>query len=128
MTRIWLRGFLFLSALALVLPVSGARAQDETLDDIQCLVSTFSAAGSTDPEIRTSGISAFMYFLGRLDERSPDYDLKAAIAKQVLAMRPGDISEARERCSAVMTSRGKMLMMIGRDLSQLEAHPERRQR
>jgi hypothetical protein len=102
-----------MNALVLAVLLSSAPAQPGTPDqtDIGCYRLMAELARVPDPEVRTLGLTAAQYFLGRIDAASPGYEVRGA-----------PISDA-ERTDLVRRC-GERLNASGFDLRALRASGE----
>jgi len=107
-----------LSALLVLAPPASA-ADDETTGDVRCVMLGFSLSRSSDPHIQSLAQAAMIYFVGRLDGRTPDLDLEAAIVSQLKTMSAVDAQAEMQRCGAILQTRGDKLQVIGADLQKL---------
>jgi len=99
-------------------PVASAEP-DATTSDLRCLVSAaVMSSSSDDPKVKSAGQLAAIYFLGRLDGRTPDLDLEARFAEQAHAMTDADVKSQLQSCGATLSARGAALQTIGKDLDQ----------
>lgn len=102
-------------ALSLIQPAL-AQSIPET-QDIRCVVISIRMLGSGNDTEKSAALVAVMYFLGKLDGRSPGLDLEKAIISQVDAMKPDDAKAEAVRCGTEMQERGKSLETIGTALT-----------
>jgi hypothetical protein len=109
----------FAAALALTCGfwVNTARA-DDTSDDIKCLAVSLDLSGSQDPDDQSLGMLGTMYWLGRLDGRTPAQDLEKQMQAGAFDMRPVDEKAEAARCAQVMTTRGPVLTKLGAEKQQ----------
>lgn len=91
----------------------------ETLADVQCLVVGSRLAASPDQRVKLSGMMLAIYFLGRIDGRSPTVDLQGLMVQQVKKMSVADLKNAAVRCGAVLSSRGAEITKIGQNVERL---------
>ena len=89
---------------------------DDTTDDVRCLA--LAAAMIANPTIDANGKAAgqtiAVYFLGRLDGRTPG--LKSRLieqAKLMGALSPDAVKAQADSCGATLGARGKALQEIG---------------
>jgi hypothetical protein len=105
--------------LACMAPVHAADYDTETTNDLRCIVAAGVTIESNDGAAKVAGLTAMMYFFGRLDGHSPDIDLTASIADIAQKMSPEDIETARQSCSQIMKDRGQALQDAGQNLIDL---------
>ena len=98
--------------IALILQASAPDAAAANAADLRCLAA-ITAAG-TDASSRGLVAAGSMYFLGRIDARSPAYDYQAALL--ALVRSGADLSADRERCLAELRSRGGALVNLSQGL------------
>lgn len=80
--------------------------------DLRCLAAI--ASGGSDAASRSLVAAGSMYFLGRIDARSPGFDYQGEMLKLV---RSGATLEAdRARCLAELRSRGGALVNLSQGL------------
>jgi hypothetical protein len=89
----------------------------DTEGDIRCIVAASILAQQTqDPVQKMTFNAATLYYLGRLDGRTPDLDIGARVYAERARVNSGDILLERARCGQHMIDRGAVLQQIGRDL------------
>jgi len=98
---------------------TSARAQDDNVSDVRCLVVALDLSKSPDPQMRSLAMSAGLYFVGRLRGRAPDLDLEAAIVQQLRIMTHADLTTERNRCGTVLASQADRLAVMGEHLQGL---------
>jgi hypothetical protein len=104
-----------LAASALVsLP---ARAQDsDNVADVRCV-----AVGIRDAELpnstqKSTGTLLVLYYVGRLDGRSPTLDLEKLLAEQIAKMTDADYASEAKRCGQILSAKGAQITHLGEDL------------
>lgn len=90
-----------------------------TMADIQCLVIGARLAASSDQRRRLTGTMLAIYFLGRVDGRSPTVDLQALLKEEAKKMTAPELSSAMHRCGIEFSKRGPELVRIGKTLEQI---------
>jgi hypothetical protein len=110
------RTFPILAALCGALAAAPALAQDATKSDMRCLLALSAAADVADGQMKPAMMAGVVYYLGRLDGRTPDLDLEAKAAAELKAMSIQDLSDETVRCGAALIARGKALEGIGERL------------
>ncbi len=94
---------------------TGAKAQDAAIADVRCLAVGLYSAASEDAGQRTAGMMMTAYFLGRLDGRPADFDLKthfdlkAHMIEEVKKLTTAQMQAEAARCSADMVTRAKAM-------------------
>jgi hypothetical protein len=96
----------------------GAAFGAQTKDDIHCLLAAASLAGSKDSKIKQAGGAGALYYLGRLDGRTPDLDIEAAVAAEAEAFARADQGQLLKKCGATLSQRGDHLIAVGKALEQ----------
>jgi hypothetical protein len=106
--------------LVLAIPLFSAKSHADDTDntaDVRCLmvmlVVLAKAPGATE---QTAAITSAMYYLGRLDGRSPKLSLEDALAAEGAKMTPADFRSEAVRCGTTITERGKQIQGMGKDL------------
>ena len=104
----------FAATAALLCGLWPAQAMaDDTDDDLKCLVASMAMVQSGDPDDQSVGMLSTMYWLGRLDGRTPALDLenKAKVAAE--ALKPADLAAETARCGDLLAKRGAVLTNMG---------------
>jgi hypothetical protein len=99
--------------------VAEATPAAATVADVQCLVVGMRFANSPDPRQKLSGTMLTIYFLGRIDGRSPTADLQRLLVQQVKGMNEAALGSAATRCGAELSTRGVEITRLGRALEAL---------
>lgn len=108
-----------LPAIACCMLATVARADPaatQTLADAQCMVVGARLSASTDPQQKVPGQMILMYYLGRIDGRSPNADLKTLIKTETQKMTTPDLQSAASRCGKQFAARGEAIVQIGKSL------------
>lgn len=107
--------------LACVFAASGkaGAANAQTVADVQCIVVGARLSASPNQSQSRSGEMLMLYFLGRIDGRSPNADLEALIEREAQRMSPSDFAKAARRCGTEFSARGVELVRIGKALERL---------
>ena len=109
--------WILIPVLAAGLLAVPARA-DDTDNDVECVAIGLSMAASQDALMRSSGGMVALYYLGRLDGRTPDLELEDRLKSAVNTLGPNEFRLAATRCSEGLKARGESLTAIGKDLQQ----------
>ena len=112
-------GCCVLTAAALCIIPTAVRADaanTKTVADAQCMIVGAQLSASKDPQQRVPGQMILMYYLGRIDGRSPHTDLKTLIKNQTQVMTASDFKSAASRCGKEFSARGDAVVEIGRSL------------
>jgi len=104
-----------LGVLAAAAPAP-ALAVDATTSDLRCLLALSAAEDAADGQMKPAMMAGVVYYLGRLDGRTPDLDLEAKAAAELKAMSIQDLSDETVRCGAALFARGKAIEAIGEKL------------
>ena len=98
-------------AVALILQAIAPDAAAANAADLRCLAAIASGADAASRGVVAAGS---MYFLGRIDARSPGFDYQSEMLKLV---RSGvDLEANRARCLAELRSRGGALVNLSQGL------------
>ncbi|HZC16614.1 MAG TPA: hypothetical protein VE309_07625 [Caulobacteraceae bacterium] len=96
-------------AIAVSLALAGAVpafAQSDDATDLRCFVVASVLMNSSDRNQRAAGVIGSLYFMGRLDGRSPGLDWNRRLTAEMAAMSGSDLSAASAACGAIMTAQG----------------------
>lgn len=109
---------------ALVLTAGSARAQEVSAadqQDMQCfaLVAAQAGAGEQSPEMMAGLATAMMFYLGRMEGRSPDTDWLARIETYLRSSEIEKLPTHADRCATELMSKGKALTDWGARLQTL---------
>jgi hypothetical protein len=92
-------------------------ANTQTIADAQCMVVGARLSASSDPQQRMPGQMILMYYLGRIDGRSPNADLKTLIKTETQKMTTSELQNAASRCGKEFSARGDEIVRIGKSMS-----------
>src|ERR1700677_1351478 len=106
-------------ALACGFWVNAALA-DDTSDDLKCLAVSLNMSASDDPDVQSVGMLSTMYWMGRLDGRTPALDLEKQMKDAADGMKPADMQTEAARCAQALKTRGDLLTKMGEDQRQRE--------
>jgi len=101
--------------LALLVASSPAPAAAPAVEDLRCYRLMAELARSDDPAVRTLGLTAAQYFLGRIDAASPGYDASATAAVAEAERAP-----LVRRCAEALGANGFDLRALGESLTRPE--------
>jgi hypothetical protein len=96
------------SAGAVAPPPSGANPAD-----VRCAIVSLVMAGDPNATIRTAGISASLYWFGRIDRGQPDAVLQQMLESEAKRMPADAIKSEGQRCGKEMEARGAAMQRIG---------------
>lgn len=104
-----------LLALALAATLAGQSVPDPNIEDTRCIAVVALTISQTKDDKEKTGLSAgLMYFLGRIDARTPGYDLEAALRRILDAVEKGEsLSADAIRCGGILQQRGQYMMEFG---------------
>ena len=80
--------------------------------DLRCLAVV--ASGAIETPSRGGQAAGAMYFVGRIDARSPSFDYQAEMLK--LIRSKADLGPDRARCSSLLKARGGALLALSNGL------------
>jgi hypothetical protein len=108
---------LFSLLTTLVGPSFAAEEQSpDTIADVRCLAVGLRISQSPDPAQKNAGLMVTLYYLGRLDGRTPTLGLEDLIAQEIEKMNDAVFRAEAMRCGNHLTVRGQQLTEIGEDL------------
>lgn len=87
-----------------------------TKEDLKCFIALAMLANSEDPDTKQAGSMGTIYFLGRLDGRSPGLDIETAVGAEVATMTEADQASLLKSCGDTLTRRGDYLVATGKAL------------
>jgi len=102
-------GLILAWALSVGATSTGARAQDADSGDLRCFIVALTTAASDDASRRAAGTMMTVYYMGRLDGRTPDLDLKNHLVTEIRKMTSGQLQVDAARCGAEMSARAKAM-------------------
>jgi len=104
-------------ASAASLWASAGRADDQdTGSDVRCLLVSMNMTQLQNPSLQAAGMMSVMYWMGRLDGRTPDLDLEDRLIAELKAMNPEEFQATAQRCGAALQMRGKAMSDMGADM------------
>ena len=96
---------------------TGAHAQKPDIDgDLRCIALLSVAVGQAAPDKQGAMIAGAMYFIGRLDGKAPNTDLKAGIKRTIEGFTQEQAAADGQRCSAILAEKGQLLQGVGAEL------------
>lgn len=119
------RGASAVAAALTALCLGGGQARaDATTDDVRCFIVAIQMAGSDQPDIQQSGLMGQLYWLGKLDGRTPGLNFEDRVMTELPKMT-GDLFRTElARCTAELSQRGQAEAEMGRDIQKRGADPE----
>lgn len=122
-----MRWRLILSAAALAGGLAApAAAQDAaTTADLRCTIAAVALAGSAggNATLQQQATMAALYFIGKLDGRTPNLDLEAGIRAEMAKMSQSEMGAEAQRCGQQLMGRGQALQTIGEHFKDLGSAP-----
>jgi hypothetical protein len=111
-------------------PTPAATTQSDSTDatttrDVRCAVVFLQSLAAMQPSATKDDakmnavLAGAMYWLGRLDGRTPNLDLEHRLIAEEDSMTPEIRQAEAERCGAELAARGKMMTEIGDDMSKM---------
>ncbi len=100
-------------ALAALALSATAAVADETSSDMRCLLAFATGANSSDPTVKSAAQMGVVYFLGRLDGRTPNLDLTSRAKEEIKTMTDADLKAQIQTCGASFSARGHALDVMG---------------
>jgi hypothetical protein len=102
--------------LALLAAAAGAPATPND-GDLRCMAIASRALANASPERQLSVVTGMMYFMGRINGRSPKADVEEGIRRIEPSLENESVWEAEaKRCAAVMQDRAVYLQKMGHEL------------
>jgi hypothetical protein len=111
-----------LSMLVLILGLASMSvgAQEAVnVADIRCVVVGMKLTGATDSPDQSRGFLLTLYYLGRLDGRSPKLDIERLIIEEARRMSEADYGSEERRCGAALAEKGRQITEIGKHLVEM---------
>jgi hypothetical protein len=106
--------------LVLAVPLLSAESQvvvdTDSVADVRCFMVAMQIGKTPGTTQQTAALTGAMYYLGRLDGRSPKLDLESVMVAEEAKMTPADLRSEAVRCGATITARGNEIQRIGKDL------------
>jgi hypothetical protein len=81
--------------------------------DIKCLVIGLNMANSPAPQVKAASSGVILYFLGRLDGREPEIDIKKSVMEQLDSITNLDLPTESKRCGQMIVSQSQALAELG---------------
>lgn len=108
---------LLLLVASALLPGAAAPADTQTKADIRCFIAFSLLGEEKDPNLREASTLGTIYYLGRLDGRTPRLDLEASVAAEASGMKKSDYASLLTSCGRFVEQRGKQLEAVGAALT-----------
>jgi len=101
--------------LALALQTAAPPPPDaEVAADLRCLAIVSMTIASAASDTEAGLVASAMYFVGRIDSRSPGFDYRGELVR--LIRRGTDLEADAPRCGALLQQRGAALVELGNAL------------
>jgi hypothetical protein len=111
----------WLPLAASILLVGAAPPTDAvTKGNLRCFIALTVLADTDDPAVKQAAAAGTLYFLGRLDGRSPNLDIETAVAAEMRGMTEAEIRSLLKSCGDTIKGRGDYLIAIGKALEKLD--------
>jgi hypothetical protein len=107
------------SVLAVGLVFFSRQAQaldDDTIADVRCIVVGMRFSGLTDPNLKSAGTMLGLYYVGRIEGRTPKLDIEELLVSEAVKMTSADYGSEAQRCGGSLALKGQELTKIGNDL------------
>lgn len=103
---------MLLAASLLAVTGFAAQAQDQSTgeanrQDVRCVIGM--SVMSRNEQYKSWGLTGVLYYSGRIEGRSPGYDLGDAIRREVRTIPPADYNEMIRGCSDRLGERSRAL-------------------
>jgi hypothetical protein len=106
-----------LLSAALLLAPACAFAADQDAADVTCVFVGMRMSQSPDAATRAVSVGTIMYFMGKLDGRSPKYDLLPHLSDVQSHMSQDLLILEAKRCEDEISVRGNAIDAAGRSLA-----------
>ena len=111
-------GGCLLILLLMSMRLGNARATDQrTMSDIRCIVVAIKMRAGGGSAQKASAAMITLYYLGRLDGRTPGLDVAGLISKEAGKMNAADLRSDATRCGRVLVEKGREIQSIGLSLT-----------
>jgi hypothetical protein len=88
----------------------------ETIADIRCLAVGLRISQLPDASQKSAGMMATLYYVGRLDGRTPKLDMETLISQEIPKLNDATFRAEAVRCGNGLTARGQQLTEMGEHL------------
>jgi len=99
-------------ALAAALSHAAPDPAAENEKDLRCIALIAQIIPSAEGEAKSGLVGGLMYFLGRIEGRTPGYGLETNLNR--LLTSKADLTGDRDRCATILTEKGNELIAIGK--------------
>ena len=97
----------------MLMAYSANAAESDDVADVQCMVVAFKLMSSGKPDLRSAGLLSAVYYIGRLDARSPNADIETLVVRQAATMTDAEFSAEAKRCGSALSQKGQEITRIG---------------
>lgn len=102
---------------ALALCAGAARAEDsQTTRDLRCTMIAFYMVSQAKADAQGSLSGVALYYLGRLDGRTPGLDIEKRIRQEAATLTEAQFAAEAKRCGEEMKVRGQEIQVLGANL------------
>jgi hypothetical protein len=102
---------------AFALCAGAARAEDaQTTRDLRCTMVAFYTVSQAKVEAQAGLSGVALYYLGRLDGRTPGLDIEKRIREEAATLTQEQFAAEGKRCGQEMEVRGKEIQVLGANL------------
>jgi hypothetical protein len=122
-----MRGSYLVSLLLLAVLVSPAKSlaqNQEDIADVRCVAVALRMTEMPAAEQKSTGLMMAVFYLGRLDGRTPNLDIEQSIFEQIGKMTNADYSGEAIRCGKRLSEEGRKITQISKNLGQLGRTPQ----
>ena len=88
-------------------------ADRRTMSDIQCIVVAMKMSATEGSAQQASATMITLYYLGRLDGRTPGLNVEGLIAREAAKMSAAELRSDAVRCGRVLVEKGREIQRIG---------------
>ncbi len=104
-------GLLLLTVL--VSPAKSLAQNQEDIADVRCVAVALRMTEMPAAEQKSTGLMMAIFYLGRLDGRTPSLDIEELIFEQIGKMTNADYSGEAIRCGKSLSDKGRKITQIG---------------
>ena len=114
MTRVF-RSFtcILLAAMPMVFGSAWASNQHKTIADVRCIVVAMKMSAGGNSAQQGTATMITLYYLGRLNGRTPGLDVENLIVKEAAKMSAADLRSDAARCGRALAEKGRQIQRIG---------------
>jgi hypothetical protein len=101
-------------AALLAFPAPALAQDDPNHSDVRCILGMI--ALMRNPQTQAAGGAGTLYFAGRIEGRDPNFDLQAALTREIGRMQLNDYGIEARRCGQLLKAKNDGLKSIGEGL------------